>query len=382
MKFNKQESAILEFKRESPSKQQITKTIVGFCNMHGGQLIIGIDNNCDIVGVDEGQIPQLMEDIRRSIYASCTPTIIPSLHTLRVEDKLLFIIEVSEGMLKPYFISSLGKKEGTYIRVGTETILATAQMIQELEWQSLGKYPDEMPAYHADKNEIDLNAFETFLKTRKIKFTDYALEEMLYHYHILTKEHTRTYPTIGGLLLFGKNPQEYLKESFIICTHFYGTSGREVIATKDCRGNLFQQYREAMSFLLNQLNRQFTIQGIGPRNERLEIPEEALREIVINAIIHRDYLISGPTKIAIFDDRIEVFSPGNFPGPIQTNHLAMGVTYIRNAVISRVFRENGLVEKLGSGFLTLFQSYRERGLPPPIVQEGVGFVNRIRSNYQ
>lgn len=97
----------------------------------------------------------------------------------------------------------------------------------------------------------------------------------------------------------------------------------------------------------------------------------------MNAIIHRNYQTSAPIKISIFDDRIEIFSPGNFPGPILQHQLEMGLTFVRNRIIARVFREAGYIEKLGSGFLTLFETYRKRGLKLPVIIEGHGFVKCI-----
>jgi ATP-dependent DNA helicase RecG len=381
MKYNKKESSTLEFKREVPSKQQIIKTIIAFCNTYGGILVVGIDDDLEIVGVDENSVDQLIEDIHRSIYASCTPSIIPSLYTQRIENKILLFIEVSDGMLKPYFLSSLGKLEGTFIRVGTETVKASPRMIQELEWQSLGKYPDEMPLYGVTQEAIDLSLFDDFLKKRKggMQPDDQDVKPLLYNYHVLTTEHGRTYPTKAGILLFSLEPQKYLSEAFVICTHYLGVSGREVIATKDCLGNLMQQYKDCIAFILSRLNHQFVIKGTHAREDVLEIPEEAIREAVINALIHRDYQISGPIKISIYDDRIEIFSPGTFPGPIETDRLTAGMTYVRNVVIARAFRAIGLVEKLGSGFLTIFNSYKQRNLVPPIVQEGVCFVKCILS---
>lgn len=96
-----------------------------------------------------------------------------------------------------------------------------------------------------------------------------------------------------------------------------------------------------------------------------------------NALVHRNYQIPAPCKIAIYADRVEVFSPGNFPGPIQTNNLELGITYIRNPVLCHIFREAGYIEKLGSGFITLFSEYRRAQLPTPSVIEGNGFVKCI-----
>ncbi len=115
----------------------------------------------------------------------------------------------------------------------------------------------------------------------------------------LIKEHLQTYPTVGGVLLFGKNPQRFLPEAFVICTHFQATGGRDVIATRDLTGTLFDQYNESLSFIINRLNKQFKIKAAGKRKEVLEIPNEAIGGVLLNAMVHRNYHIPGPAKVAI-----------------------------------------------------------------------------------
>lgn len=162
----------------------------------------------------------------------------------------------------------------------------------------------------------------------------------------------------------------------IICTHFSGIGGRDVLATVDCEGTLFQQWRQAYDFLLRRLDRSWRIDG-AHRVEELEVPEVAIREAILNMVVHRNYHLKGPGKIAIFDDRIEFFSPGGFPGPIDPRNLRAGVTYLRNPAICKVFREAGLVEKLGSGLIAIADAYEERGLSPPQLVEGVGYVKCV-----
>jgi ATP-dependent DNA helicase RecG len=380
MKYPGHESSILEFKREIPLKQELVKTIVGFCNLYGGRLVIGVEDNGEIIGIPENNIDCLMESLQQSIYHNCAPFIIVDIHTQRFGDKLILIIEVSEGMNKPYFLVSKGIEEGTYLRMNRQTMKASPEYIQELKWQSKGQSPDMKPVYHSSMNDLDMDAVDMFFRNRIQKpeeSPNISREELMIHYKILVKEQQRTFPSIGGLLLFGKNPQDYISESFIIGTHFKGTEGRDVIATKDFTKTLFNQFEGCVAFVTSQLNRKFTIKSAGVREEQLEIPEIALREVILNAIVHRDYYIPGPIKIAIFDDRVEIFSPGIFPGPLNSSNLEMGLTYIRNFMISRILREAGYIEKLGSGFLTLFKSYREALLPAPIVIEGVGFVKCI-----
>lgn len=376
MKYLEKESSTLEFKQQLPNWQQIVKTVVAFCNGFGGKIIIGIDDQQNICGISEENISQTIESLQQSIYQSCTNTILPSIYTQRIHEKLILIIEVSTGMNKPYFVTSLGLQEGTFIRVGTHIMKATRTMLQELSWKGKGISIDEIPVYSASIEEISTANFVSFLKEFRGKFKSTDIQDLFLHYKIFTEEHQRRYPTVGGLLLFGRNPQQYFSEAFIICTHFQGVSGRKVIATQDCLGDLMTQLNDAIHFVVSRLSRQFEIKKI-KREEQLEIPEVALREIITNAVIHRDYQLPGPIKIAIYDDRVEIFSPGNFPGPLKTSELEMGITYIRNYIICRVFREAGYVEKLGSGFLTLFNSYRTRNLPTPEVIEGTGFIKCI-----
>jgi ATP-dependent DNA helicase RecG len=342
----------------------------------GGKLIIGVSDDGQIIGLDESEASEAIFSLQQAIYQSCTPPILPAVYTQRLQDKLLLIIEVSMGMNKPYFCTKEGLTQGTYVRIGAHTQKASPELISELQWQAKSHSLDELPIYQASEADLNPEAISHFLGKRILHLTTLQRQELLTHYKLLVKEHTHIYPSVAGIMLFGKNPQHFLSESFIICTHFKGILGREAVSTRDCTGNLFQQLDEALSFIYSRLNKEFVINKTR-REEKLEVPEMAIRETVINALIHRNYQIHGPCKIAIFDDRIEIFSPGAFPGPLQIDQLELGITYIRNRVIARVFREAGLVEKLGSGFLTLFSSYRDYGLETPQVINGGDFVKCI-----
>ncbi len=377
MKYPGEESSTLEFKREIPKNDQIVKTIVGFCNRNGGRLIVGVDVNGVVAGIPEKDAQQMMEHLNKTIFDACSPPIIPAVYSQRMGEKTLLIIEVSAGMNKPYFWKTEGLGKGTFIRLGRSTVRATPEMIEELRWQSRGRFFDEMPIYHAKETDLAqeqiLEFFNGREKTKKIKA---IARKDLAAYDLIAEEHSLHYPTIGGMLLFGKNPQKFLPEAMIICSHFSGTSGREAIASVDCTGNLFDQFSTAYAFITGRLSRSFSIRG-PKRQERLEIPSEAIREVLLNAIIHRNYHIPGPIKVSIYANRIEFFNPGVFLGPLDNRSLRRGLTYIRNNVICKVFREAGYFEKLGSGFLTLFNSYEARGLHPPEVIEGENFIKCI-----
>lgn len=247
-------------------------------------------------------------------------------------------------------------------------------MIEELKWQSRGLSHENLPIYQAQPDELNHDEISNFLTNRRQNTHATLSEDILLSFKLLTKEHSHIYPTVAGILLFGKRVQYWLPEAMITCAHFKGTSGRDAIAALDCKGTLFSQLHQAYHFIISRLHHSFSIKDLA-RDEKLEVPAVAIREILLNAIIHRNYHLRAPTKIAIYNDRIEVLSPGNFPTPFPNIHL--GLTDARNMTISRVFREAKLVEKLGTGINTVFNAYREWNLSEPTIIDGDGFVKCI-----
>jgi len=376
MRYPEDESSMVEWKREIPQSEQIIKTVIAFCNHTGGKIVVGVADSGEIIGVSVGEIQKAMEFLDKAIYEASHPTIIPRIYAQRFGEKSVLVIEVSSGMSKPYFRKSEGLDRGTYIRLGRSTMKATPDIIEELRWQASGLDFETLPNYRATKEDLDLGAIQDFLDGRKNQAHAECSEPILRAYALLVLEHSKLYPTNAALLLFGKRPQLFLTEAMIICTHFQGISGREAIASVDCEGTLFNQFSQAYSFITSRLYKSFRIRG-PKREEKLEIPEVAIREALLNAIIHRNYHIKGPTKISIYDNRVEIFDPGSFVGPFDPNNLKTGITCLRNPVICKIFREADYVEKLGTGLIAIFDSYQAHNLADPRVLEGENFVKII-----
>jgi ATP-dependent DNA helicase RecG len=377
MKYLGSESSVLEFKQELPKNDQIVKTVVGFCNQNGGKLLIGVANSGDIVGIPEEQAAHALEFLGQHIYQSISPSVLPRLYTQSFGDKIALVIEVSPGTNKPYYRIAEDIHQGTYVRLGSTTLRATPDIIEELRWEAKGKSYDEMPVYRTSQEDLDFPKVDHFLTLRKDRKVEKITTELLRSYYLIATEQGNTYASISGLLLFGKNPQQHpLSEAFIICSHFRGIEGRDAIASVDCVGTLFEQFQTAFHFIVSRLSKSFSIRG-PRREEELEVPQEAIREVLLNAIVHRNYHIKGSIKIAIYDNRIEIFSPGTFPGPLDLQQLTSGISYMRNLAICKVFREAQYIEKLGSGLIVLFHSYEKRKLKSPEVIEGVNYVKCI-----
>ncbi|MBA2367672.1 MAG: putative DNA binding domain-containing protein [Candidatus Protochlamydia sp.] len=375
-RYPESESALLEFKREVPKKEQIIKTIIGFCNQKGGKLVLGVDDDRTIIGLSDDIISKLLESLDQSIYEACYPPIIPLLSTQVFGDKTVLIITVSSGMNKPYFRKCEGLEKGTYVRIGRSTVHATPTMIEELKWQSHRIDFEKLPVYNATLSNLDQQLIQNFLDNRKNQASAKVTQDVLRSYSLVVEEHSELFPTHAGILNFGKSPQSFLSEAMIIVSHFRGVEGRDAIASIDCEGTLLNQFQQAHHFILSRLSKSFYITGT-TRDEKLEIPEVALREALINLLVHRNYHIKAPSKISIFDDRLEFFSPGDFSGPIQQDQLLKGLTYLRNPAICKIFRELGLVERMGTGFINIFKSYEVWGLEKPQIIEGANFIKCI-----
>ncbi len=376
MKYPHSESEILELKRQLPNTGQVIKTMVAFCNTRGGKLIIGVEDDLNILGLSQIEVDRILESFDQAIFNSCHPHIIPKVYVRAFGHESVVVIEVSEGMNKPYFIKSEGVDQGTYIRVGRHTRHATPEIIQELKWQANGIDYEKLPKYEASIEDISIALVSSFLEARQSKAEAILDEQILKSYNIVSLEQGRVYPSILGLLMFGKNPQQFLSEAMIICSHFRGIIGRDTIATIDCQGTLFNQFQQAMYFIEQRLNKSFTITNL-QREEKLEIPILAIREALLNMIVHRNYHIKAPSKIAIYDDRIEFFSPGRFSALIDQDNLRAGITYLHNPAICKIFREVKYIEKLGSGFITIFDACKDAGLIEPEIQEGHSYIKCI-----
>ncbi len=373
MLYPEEESSILDFKETLPKNNQIIKTIVGFCNRKGGKIVFGVKDDRAIIGLPDETLQQALETIDEAVYSASIPHIVPHVYVQRIGEVNVLIVEVSAGMNKPYWVKSEGVERGTYVRLGRSTLVADPAMIQELRWESRGRSLDYLPVYNAKEEDLDWDKIRNFFQLPQNTVID---STFLLGHRLLIQEHGIAYPSTAAILFFGKNPHSFFSESMIITCHFMGTSGREALATFDCEGPLLQQFKDAFHFVISRLTSSFTIKG-PIRKEILEVPQEAIREAILNMLAHRNYHISAPSKIFIYDDRIEFFSPGDIPGPFNVHNLRSGLTYVRNPIICNFFRRAGLIEKLGTGFITMLDTMEKEGLNPPHVIEGENFVKCI-----
>ncbi len=360
------ENKNLEFKETLPKNESIAKTAIAFSNTSGGKLIIGVNDQREIVGIDDTNIFEIQDKIASIVFDSCNPNILPEIYTLNIDGKLLLVIEFFRGNLLPYYLKNEGKNKGTYIRIGATNRKAYFENIVELERQKRHISYDEEICYDKVLNDLDLAP----LRKRFEDINRPLNDEKLKNLKLTKEEHSVTYPTNALMILLGEPLHCMVK-----CARFKGTTMELFIDKKEYSGDIFSILEKSIAFMQNHINLRGEIKGL-VRTDTYEIPQVALREALINALIHRDYINGGrDIKVGIYDDIVNIVSPGSFPNTITAEDIMSGRSEARNKVVANVFKELGLIEQWGSGISRIKMACKESGLKEPKIEEENDFVD-------
>lgn len=360
------ESKTLELKEIFPKHVNIAKTVVAFSNTAGGKLIIGVNNQREIIGIDDNVLFEMQDKVASIITDYCNPNILPEIYGVNIENKLVLVIEVVRGNLRPYYLKNPGKVDGTYIRIGATNRVAGPETINELERQKRHISYDEEIYHDHPLDELDL----TPLTERFVKLGKPLDREKLQNLKLIKPDNGTYHPTHALMILLGKFPHCTVK-----CARFKGTTMDVFIDKKEYSGDVFSVLENTRQFVLNHINLGAHIEGLY-RKDTYEIPEVALREALVNAIIHRDYVNRGrDIKVGVYDDVVNIVSPGGLPNNITMEDVLGGRSETRNRVIANVFKELGLIEQWGSGISRIINSCIAYGLQTPAIEEKNDFMD-------
>ncbi len=361
--LQRNEGKCLEFKQNAQTTKRILETIIAFSNTAGGTLLIGVeDKTRHIIGIDN---PTHVEEmLANCINDSISPQISPNIEILNWKDRHLLMIDVFPGSTKPYFLKNKGELESTYIRVGSSNRKADRFMIESLRRTRFSKTYDE-----ECRSEFSSEAIDIRLASELFKHKGQFSEKNMLTLGILTKIDDKIYPTIGGMLLFSPEKEHYFPDAWIQAGSFQGHDKVHIIDSQDIHVPFVHVVDAAMDFIRKHVNVRILIPKDDIRHQEVwSIPYTAIREAVINAIVHADYSLAGsPIRIALFDDRLEIESPGLLPFGLKD--IKEGVSKIRNRVMARVFRELGFIERWGSGIQRIIRECHEAGLAEPTFEE-------------
>ena len=369
------ESKNIEYKVTLPDKsEKYMKTIVAFANTQGGKLIVGVDDKThQIVGVENDVLFQLMDGIANAVSDSCVPQIIPDIEPQTVDGKTVVVVSVEAGKNRPYYLKSKGKDNGTYIRVAGTSRLAFPEKIKELEMEGARISWDELTCvgYPVSKDATEKLCQDIERFRKKAGMPDHFVnKEQLINWKILKQSEGQLLATNAYALL----TSDYFSFSKTQCAVFKGTDRAVFLDKRELEGPIYTQIEEAVDFVLRNIRLGATIDGL-VRKERYELPPEAIREMIINAHCHRNLLDESCIQVAIYDDRLEVTSPGGLYNGLTYEEVMNGHSKIRNKGIANIFSQMGLVEAWGSGIKRILNAAEEYGLPKPRFQE---FDNMFR----
>ena len=375
-KFFKGESKTVEFKAKLPDKSETyMKTIIAFANTSGGKLIIDIDDNKSIIGIDKDNIFEIMDKVTNAISDACEPQIVPDISFKTVEDKCILVIEIYPGANRPYYLKSKGKERGTYIRSAATSRLADSDKIRELEMEGKNISWDEQicMGYEVTREAIDklcsdIQKYMTLSTSEEIKI---PTEKQLINWKVLKKVNDKLLATNAFVLL----TSDFFQFAKIQCALFKGITRDVFIDKKEYTGSIYEQVEAAYQFVLRHINRSSEIESL-IRIDKYELPTSAIREIIINAQVHRNYMDNSCVQIAIYDDRLEVTSPGTLYGGLTLEEILNGRSKIRNKVIAEIFNKMDLIEQWGTGIQRIINRAKEYELPKPEFRE-IGNTFRV-----
>ena len=362
------ESKNVEFKVVLPEKsEKYTKTIVAFANTQGGRLVIGIDDRTrEVIGVDEESVFKMMDSISNAVSDSCVPQIVPNIELQTVGGKTVIVVTTAPGPNRPYYLKAKGKEKGTFIRVAGTSRLAYADKIRELElegsrisWDELTCVGFEVTEQQTEKLCRDSMEFRRVAGLPKREMT----EAQLINWKLLKKADDSLIASNAFVLL----TSDYFPFSKTQCAVFKGRERTVFLDKREFIGPIYEQIEEATAFVLRNIRLGATISGL-IRREAYELPVEAVREMIINAHCHRNLSDSSCVQVAVYDDRLEVTSPGGLYNGLTYEEIMNGHSKLRNRTIANIFNQMGLVEAWGTGIKRIMQAADHYRLPAPEIQ--------------
>ena len=349
----KRENLHTEFKDRFPDNESIAKSFVCFANSDGGQFIIGVDNAGNISGVKDVEESILRIDGIAS--ERCEPPISLAMETVSVEGKTVVVVNIPKGTQKPYRTKS-GRY---YIRSGNRCRQASWEEVRRLYQNSGNVFYDESPVSRASMGDLDLGAFREFLRRRLEASPEAPFE--LEHYLQNLKVMSKARPTLAGLLFFGEKPQEFVPFARVAAAYIRGLDLSIPPADKkDLTGTIPEILENTLRFLQLYMKEEHRIRGFEPEVYP-EIPSEVLREGIVNAVAHRDYTVMAPVRLFIFEDRIEIRTPGNLPNTVTVENMRVGGSHVvRNPTIYNLLIKIGMVTDTGSGVFRMIKLMKEK----------------------
>ncbi len=357
------ESETLEFK-ESFGDEAL-ETIGAFSNARGGILLIGIKDSREVVGFQIGS--NTLEEIANRIQNVTDPRLQPSFSVVQYKNKNIVSIQIASKIGLPVSVRGcyFRRVSKTNQRMSHEEIMQAMISSSGLSWDACvepSTHLDDLDPERISRFIADVNKLGRRLIPEQISDIEFLRKLGFLH---------NGEPTRAAMLLFGKNPEHYFPSAFLKIGRF--RSPIHIVDDLEAHGTLIDQLNRAMSWFRDRLATEFAFTGNSQREVHWEYPLNAIREALINALCHRDYTSAAHSQIRLYDDRLEIWNPGNLPSPLTPELLLEEHDSIpRNRKIAEAFFYMGLIERWGSGTLRMAAELETAGMPAPKFDSKLG----------
>ncbi len=342
----------IEFKE---NLNNIDKEIVAFANTVGGRIFLGVSDSSKLKGI---KVNNKLKSEIQDIANNCDPSVGISFEELGN----ILIINVEKGKDKPYKC-----KEGFFIRIGPNSQKMNKNQILEIAiGEGKIKFDEILNKEFDFSKDFDIEKLNNFLKKAEITKT-IKDEDILINLGAARRVKEKILFNNTGVLFFARKPCDIVRQAYVTCIRFKGIENIDIIDRIDLKDDIISNIKNAIKFVRRNTRLSYEIKDI-KRKEIPEYPVEAIREAIINAIMHRDYFEKGANVfVNIFDDRLEVYNPGGLPKGLDKKDFGKkGVR--RNPLIADLLHRVGYVEKAGTGILRMKKIMEKRGLPKPEIE--------------
>lgn len=394
------ENSEVEFKRDGLHPESLAKELAALLNFEGGKILLGVEDDGSVTGLIRGR-EETENWVMNVVRENVQPQFIPKFDFIEQNSKVIGVIGVpADSPDKPYK-ARRGNSWVTFVRVGSTSREASRQEEGRLYQSSQIIRYDLKPVPEAQLEDLDRKRIANYFKTILGRSAPAERDRegwlrLLVNTDFLKHSSDGTVATVSGLLLFGEKPHRWLPQAGITATAYpelekeYNTTDEEVIRgplvstfSKTTRGaprvgekGIIEQ---AIDFVSRNMGSAARLKG-GRRLRKKSFPTDAVREAIVNAVAHRDYTLAGTDiEISLYQDRLEVISPGRLPNGVTVEKMKEGIRAARNAQLKDVLRDYGYVEHRGLGVRhRIIKAMREHnGTEPGLIENDDRFTVRL-----
>ena len=348
------EDSCRQFKGNFTNADALAAEIVAFSNTAGGKIFIGVQNDGSVLGLSSADIDRLNQLISNSASQNVRPAVNPLTENVPHPNGTVMVLTIAEGVSKPY----MDKNGAIWVKNGSDKRRATSRdELQRLFQQAGLVHADETPVAGLGAGDVDMPYFETFFEQQfgePLAQHSQPLPQLLTNMNLMNQGQLN----VAGSLLFTKAPQYALPAFIVKAVAFVGTriEDERYIDSRDITGKLADVFQQTLGFIVANTRAAQDEQGFNSQGQP-EIPRIVWEELVVNALIHRDYFISAPVRVLVFANRVEIISPGHLPNNLTIENVKAGNSNMRNPVLASFAAKLLPYRGLGSGLLRALRAW-------------------------